>query len=1010
ETTMARATPRVRGDHLMYDTGTGEHTIRVESDEWWRWLAAQETTTFRFEDAGGSFTARRERKGTGCYWYAYRKHDGKLRKAYLGRSLELKQARLDSVAALLNEPGSATTPEGGNNPSPNPLLMTKLYLLPARSSLVARPHLVTRLNAGLRQHGLTLISAPAGFGKTTLLSAWQQAHPHTPLCWVSLDTQDNDPARFWTYVIAALHLRHPGIEDQAIALLPSSETSPPAFAPAMLTALINALATMPQDVALVLDDYHVITTPTIHEALGFLLGHLPPRMHLIIISRSEPPLPLAHLRAQGQLTELHAADLRFTDAEVAVFLNQVMGLALSSSEIAALEARTEGWVAGLQLAALAMQGRADRQDFISAFTGSHRYVVEYLAAEVFQRQPAHIQNFLLSTAILERFTGSLCDAVTGHADGRETLAWLEQAHLFLVPLDEQRHWYRYHHLFSEFLRERLQQTCSALIPQLHHRAADWYESQGLLDEAVEHMLTTTDYEGTAHLIERHAEAILKQGAHMTILHWLRALPAEMVRASPLLNLLYAGSVGLIGQLDDAEARLRDIEQVLAVAGLPVAHPERAESAPERHILGLVLAVRIFLASARADVPRTVELVEQMLAWWPREEMFVRSMVIVSLGQAYMLSGDLATANRIFLENRAISQASDNTYVLLTCICASAFAQSFQGHLLRAAEIYKQALHLGRQRSGTLAPGVSIAYTGLGLLFYDWNRLDEAESHLRLGIEIGQQWGYMAMLAQAYTYLACTLSARGDIPAAFETLEQAEQLTRQHNVATAIDSVLASRARLWLALGNIEAAGEWLQTCGLSAADPTHYLREFGHLTLVRILIAQGHYEDAQTFLARLLQAAESEQRIRGAIEILVLQAILSHKRGSPVQALETLTRALALAEPEGYIRVFVDEGRSVIDLLCHALSCGIAPGYTRKLLAALEVPEAGESLENTPLSEREMRVLKSIAAGQSNQQIAADLTVALSTVKTHINNIYGKLNVHSRTQAVARARDLDLIS
>ncbi|MEO6887385.1 MAG: LuxR C-terminal-related transcriptional regulator [Ktedonobacteraceae bacterium] len=1007
---MARATPRVRGDLLMYHTGTDEHTIRLESDAWWRWLAAQETTTFRFEGPGGSFTARREHKGTGCYWYAYRKHAGKLRKAYLGRSPELKQARLDSIAAILNEPGRAAAPEGGSHPSPNPLLMTKLYLPPARSSLVARPHLVARLHAGLRQHGLTLISAPAGFGKTTLLSVWQQAHTHVRLCWVSLDAQDNDPARFWTYVITALHLQHPGIEDHAFALLPSSETPPPASTPAVLTALINTLATIPQDVALVLDDYHVITTPAIHEALGFLLDHLPPRMHLIIISRSEPPLPLAHLRAQGQLTELHATDLRFSGAEVATFLNQVMGLALSSSEIVALEARTEGWVTGLQLAALAMQGRTDKQGFINAFTGSHRYVGEYLASEVFQRQPEHIQDFLLASAILARFSGSLCDAVTGRADGREILAWLEQAHLFLVPLDEQRRWYRYYHLFSEFLRARLQQTRSALIPQLHHRAAAWYESQGLLDEAVEHMLASTDYEGTAHLVERHAEAILKQGAHMTILHWLRALPDELVSASPLLNLLYAGSVGLIGQLDDAEARLRAVEQILAAAGLPVTHPEHAESDPERHILGLVMAIRIFLASARADVPRTVALVEQMLAWWPREEMFVRSMVVVSLGQAYMLSGDLATANRIFLENRTISQASGNIYVLLTCICASAFAQSFQGHLQRAAEIYRQALRLGSQRSGALAPGVSMAYAGLGLLFYDWNRLDEAESHLRLGIEIGQQWGYMSMLAQAYTYLACTLYARGDVPAAFETLEQAEQLTRQHNVAAAIDSVMASRTRLWLVLGNIEAASEWLQTCGLSIADPTHYLREFGHLTLVRVLITQGHYEEVQAFLARLLQATESEERIRGAIEILMLQAILSYRSGSLAEALETLTRALTLAEPEGYIRVFVDEGRPMIDLLRHALSHGIAPGYTRKLLAALEVPEAGESLESTPLSEREMRVLQSIAAGKSNQQIAADLTIALSTIKTHINNIYGKLNVHSRTQAVARARDLGFMA
>jgi len=1059
---MARATPLVSENVLTYHTGLGDHTLPIGSPTWWRWLNAEHTTTFRFENARGSFTARREQKNGSWYWYAYRKKNGKLHKAYLGKSEELTPECMNSAVTILtnregNHPASvpetshpplrtriddaiAKTSMYNGYPQGMPLLATKLSVPPVRPELVARPRLVDRLNSEIRRK-LTLISAPAGFGKTTLLSAWRASAEgnEMPVAWVSLDAGDNDLARFWNYNIAALQAFSPSAVDLANAVYFPDMSSVEAF----LTVLINSIATFTSDFVLVLDDYHAITLQPIHDSLAFFLEHLPRHMHLVISSRNDPPLPLVRLRSSGQLTELHAADLRFTLDEVTAFLNSIMDLGLSDKQIAALDTHTEGWVAGLQLAALSMQGREDKQHFIATFTSSHRHILEYLSTEVFSRQPGYVQNFLLHTSILDRLSASLCNAVTNRDDGQAMLERLERANLFLVPLDEERRWYRYHHLFAGFLLESLAQSQPALLPELHRKAAGWYEQNGFIFEAMQHLLAAEDYRSAARLVDQNGESMVKSGEMMTLLQWLSALPEDMIRNSPRLSFLYAGCLASLGQLDAADVRVQDAERALQQE-LSL-HPELAgeESSSMQITMGELAAIQTFIVSARGDVQGTIELAHRTLEQLPAEEAFLRSLITASLGQAYLLNGNLQAAVQIFSQTRALSEASNNIHALLVSIGSEAFTLTWQGHLHQAAEVYERVLHLDvgsyfvaspmpgnvralkhpshvddretnlRSLPGSRFPAASMAYIGMGVLLYEWNDLDRAIEYLNMGLEMGKQWGYMLLQAQAYAFLALAHLARGGRDSAFGVLLQAEGLMREHNVSLAMAWVLTSRARLWLALGRIDEAALWAEASRLSLHDTPSFLRDFEQLTLIRLFFLQGRHNEAEQFLDRALQVAEAEGRVKNVIEILALQALSLQMQGKTKAALLPLRRALALTEPEGYIRTFVDMGKPMQELLHRALSPGRNAGYIRKLLAAFD--EAG-NIQNaptlhhtsTPLSERELDVLRYIAAGKSNQEIAREFVVAVSTIKTHVNNIFVKLGVHSRTQAVARARELRL--
>jgi LuxR family maltose regulon positive regulatory protein len=933
------------------------------------------------------------------------------------------------------------------------LLKTKLHIPLVRPELVSRPRLLERLNAGL-EHKLTLISAPAGFGKTTLLSEWIQGRLTSPLhvAWVSLDQGDNDPARFWTYCIAALQAAQAEVGKAALSMLQSSQPSP---IEAILTTLINEILERPGAFALVLDDYHLIEAQPIHKALTFFLDHLPQSVHLVIAGRADPPLPLPRLRGKGQLAELREADLRFTPDEAAAFLNQVMGLRLAAEDVAALAARTEGWITGLQMAALSMQRREDGAGFIAAFTGSHRYILDYLVEEVLYQQPEEVQTFLLQTAILDRLTGPLCDAVTmarprdghsGHAgrgNSQEMLERLDADNLFIIPLDEERRWYRYHHLFTDLLRNQLGRTQPDLLPTLHRRASDWYERNGLPAEAVVHALAASDLERVAHLVEGNALAMMDHGELTTLVKWLDALPGKLVRSRPWLCVFYAWALVYTGQLDVVEARLQDAEKSLDdLAGqakmLTLPQGSASPGKDRQAIEGHIAAIRAYVAASREEISQAIEFAHQALRLLPERDLMARSFATLVLGSGYRYSGDLVAASQALVEAVATSQAAGDSHLAILSSCNLAGQLIYQGQLRKAAAIFRDLLQPGdpalplssfEERGGGARvrrlPFTGLASTGLATVLREWNNLESAERLAREGLELSKQWGQAEILIHGYVELARVLQARENEDEALDAVQRARQIAR--GVAPLfVDTTAAVEAQLWLAQGDVAAAARWVQESGVSVDDELSFQHQIIYTALARVLIAQGKHSKALGLLARLLEVVEAAGAIGHAIENLVLQAIALQAQDEIDQALTTLECALALAEPEGYVRTFADEGARMAGLLHKAAAWGLYPHYVDKLLAAVESekrskrktpssspssaisgPESSSLIE--PLSERETEVLRLIAAGLSNREIADELFLAVGTVKKHINNIFGKLSVRKRTQAVARARELGML-
>jgi len=909
---------------------------------------------------------------------------------------------------------------------PDTLIRPKLYIPQVRPNLVPRPRLVERLTDGLKRP-LTVISAPAGFGKTTLLSELiASADSSLPVAWVSLDSRDNDPTRFGTYFLAALVTLEIGLGGDLLARLGSPQPPP---LEAVFTELINQIAEAPDDFALVLDDYHLIIAEPIHAALTFLLNHLPPQMHLVIATRVVPPLPLAQLRARGQLTELRAGELRFTTDEAAAFLNQSMGLNLPVEAIAALDVRTEGWIAGLQLAALSMRDREDRWSFIRAFTGSHRYIVDYLAEQVLQQQPADVQSFLLETSILDRLSGPLCDALTGQPQSQRRLEDLERANLFLLPLDDDRHWYRYHHLFADFLRERLQQTRPERWPELHRRAAEWYERHGFIPEAVGHALAVGDTGQAARLVEQIAESIWMQGEMMRLLGWLEALPDEMIRSRPRLCIFHAWILNILGRYESAQERLQDGERSL--------ERDVALPAEDRAVVrGMLATVWAIIAMMAGDAPRTLELSCQAWGDLPETNLVWRSVVTRNLGNVHLLTGQAAAAHQALTEALRMSQRADNIYMTMVIMYELAELQIVRGRLHHAAQICHDALQLAAERGtpGLAMPGA--LHVGLAEVLREWNDLEAGMREALAGIEYGQQGRSLGVQVCGYTRLGMLAQARGDAKGAAQAFQKAVQLasTRRRTSFLPHHDV---QARLWWRQGDVDAAWRWTQARGLSADDELSYMNETAHLTLARVLLAQNRLDEAVRLLTRLRSAAEAAGRMGRVIEILAVLALALQARGETGQALAVLEQALALAEPEGYVRVFVDEGEAMREVMSQwgleirrqKRNGGEAKlnrllVYADKLLAAFpdRTPQLSITNDQSPtstlqslplleaLSEREIEILRFIAAGMSNQEIARRLVVALSTIQWHIKNVYGKLNVHRRTQAVARARELGLLT
>ena len=927
-----------------------------------------------------------------------------------------------------------------------PLLATKLYIPPVRPERVPRPRLLERLEAGLDRK-LTLISAPAGFGKTTLIGECAARCGH-PVAWVSLDKGDNEPVQFWTYVVAALQtipqIKGTELGQPVLAIFRSSQPPP---METLLSGLINQLVEITKPFVLVLDDLHEITNPQINDALALLLENQPPQMHLVISSRSDPPWPLARWRASGQVIELRTDDLRFTPAEAATFLNDVMGLDLSADDVAALDARTEGWIAGLQLAALALQGTHSRQgrdagSFLKAFSGSHRFILDYLVEEVLDRQTAGIQEFLLQTSILERLTAPLCDAVRcgtssnrrdpassnrrgSRGEGSQAiLERLERANLFLVPLDDERRWYRYHHLFADLLRSRLEQDHHEHVSTLHRRASAWCEKQGLISEAVGHALAAGDVERVEHMARQNVLATMDQGELTTFVGLIDALPDEVVISRPWLCIAHAWALVFAGQLDAVELRLKSTETTLDRFGDAGRADGHALSTVEgRHIKGHIAAIRAYAAALRGDMPRSAELTHEALEHLPEEDLAVRGLSAGLLGSVLRWSGDLVAAAQSLERAMAITQAAGDSRTVVEALCSLAAVQLAQGQLHKTVATCRDAQRLADEhgrRGGQRLPIVTSGYNLMSQVLREWNDLDGALRRAREGIELSEQWGWPEGLALGYRRRARALQAIGDPEGAHRAIEQARQAASGLSPWFGAH-MAAHQARLWLAQGNLTAASHWAQESGLRAGDEPDYQSTDDYSAFARVLIAQGRLDEASGLLTRLAEMTGAAGAMSYLIETLVLQALTLQAQGQDDQALTALERALTLAEPEGYVRTFIDEGPQMGRLLRRAVVQGITVDYAGKLLAALEKeatkaaappPDlSGGALPPLlePLSPRETEVLRLLTTHLSHAEMAEELVVSVNTVRSHVKNIYGKLDVHSRMEAVERARELGLL-
>lgn len=893
------------------------------------------------------------------------------------------------------------------------LLQTKLYVPRTRPSLIPRPHLIAKLNQGLQQEcQLTLISAPAGFGKTTLITEWI-AGCERLLAWLSLDERDGDLTRFLQYLIAALQTLNPAIGIKAQAMLTSAQ--PPTES--ILTTLLNEIAAVPENFALVLDDYHVLDAPPIDEALTFLLEHLPPQMHMVITTREDPLLPLPRLRVRGLLTEVRAADLRFTVEETAVFLQQITGLQLSANEIAALEKRTEGWIAGLQLAALSMQGRADVHGFIEAFAGDDRYVVDYLVDEVLQRQSEPIRRFLLQTSILDRLCGPLCDAVTNGETGSALLATLEQNNLFVIPLDDKRTWYRYHHLFADVLQVHLLKEQPQQIAELHQRASEWYEQNDFVADAVHHAFAAGDFARAARIIELAWAEMDRSRQSATWLGWATRLPDAQVHKRPVLCLGFAWALLDAGQLEAAEMWLQNAEKCLQNTAVLII----ADEVEYQHLPGSIAAARTYLALALGDMSGTVKYAKQALDLLPESEYLRRGTPAALLGLALWSDGKLVEAQHAFAEAMRSYEKAGNILFVITGAYVLADMKRAQGRLHEAAKIYEDALQLAQTHGEIVRRGAADLYTGLSELRLEQNDLAAAQEHLRQSKTLGEKaalprWYYRWCLAQAKME-----EAAGDLEAALNSLDEADNHYVRGPVPD-VRSTAAMKARVWLKQGRLAEAHQWVNAYGLTVTDDLSYLQEFDHITLARLRLAQYRHDgaaesiaDGLLLLARLLETAVTGQRMGSVLEILVLQALAFAAKGDTPAALASLARALTLAEPEGYVRLFVDEAMPMAELLETAVSQKISTNYTKKLLAAFGNQNDLHPSSFTshpliePLSDRELEVLQLVAEGFSNREIGERLFLALPTVKGHNRNIYSKLNVTRRTEAVARARELGIL-
>jgi LuxR family maltose regulon positive regulatory protein len=890
-----------------------------------------------------------------------------------------------------------------------PLLTTKLYFPPERANLVDRPRLNARLADGLKRP-LTLISAPAGYGKTTLLSGWRaRSGSGFPLAWLALDPGDNNLGRFLTYVSAALETLDPRLTQDLDAQLHLPKLPP---VEELITLLINGVAIYPTDFAFILDDCHVITDPTIHFTWMYLLDHLPPRMHLVMLTRSDPPIQLAKLRARGDIAELRADELRFTREEAANFFNSVMDLQLSAENVNALDQRTEGWIVGLQMAGLSMQGKADTASFIQAFTGSHRYILDYFAEEVLSRQSETIKTFLFHTSVLDQLTGPLCDAILGGShNSAQTLVDLERKNLFLIALDDDRQWYRYHHLFQDLLEQHLKQTQPEIVNSLYERAAAWFQQNGYIQNAVEYALKARNFDLATRLIEQIKYDLMERGEIRLFVMWCQSLPEELIRSQPEIGFSYASGLTLAGYFTAAEKWIQHMEEGFSPLAASDPHAAlRLAKAP---------VYRSIFARVHGDFAKAIALGQLGLDQTPLSEVRERGVALLFLGHAYFYAGNTEKAQKVLTDAVQTNLQSKHFTAFMNASHHLAQLRVLQGRLRNARDVYVKAIDFAKDQPAPILSGTE--YAGLGDLKREWNQLDEAAIEMHRGLPLVEAGDEFFFSTETYHALIRLAISQKDWETAWSYLERAKMVARRCRTCLENENLSTWQAWLHLAQGRLDEASQWAAEKEPEITYPFGPQQEFTLLTLARVWLALGLPGQAASLLERLQVAADESGRLGRALQAHMLYALAMQAGGRESQAIVELIHVLSSARDEGYVRLFLDEGAPMANLLYKVAAHATTDirDYAGKLLdayaqdqAKLPVHAARTIREKElieALSKREIEVLHLLADGCSNKEIASRLTISVGTVKRHVVHIFSKLNADNRTQAVSIARKLEII-
>ena len=897
------------------------------------------------------------------------------------------------------------------------LLIIKTHKPQLPLDWIARPHLSGKLIEALR-YKVVLVLAPAGYGKTTLVIEALRDFKK-PAGWVSLDATDNIPGNFLTYFITALQNAVPAVCQPILDALQSPQPPPIDL---LLTTLINSISHHEDDFVLVLDDYHTIESQAVHDAMTFIVEHLPPQVHLIIASRIDPPLPLARWRVKGEISEIRTGDLSFTIEDTETFFKKMTGIVLSEKDMAILESRTEGWVAGLKMAALSLQGKNDISGYIKAFSGSNRYILDYLAEEVLRQQPPGIKQFLLETSVLERMCGPLCDAITGLSDSQSILAQLEAANLFISPLDDERRWYRYHQLFATILHNQLVRDEPQKVNLLHRQASMWYEKEGLVEDAIGHSLRGGDNERAAVLLENEATHMLGQNRAVALLEYSSRIPEPVIMASPWLCVGFAWAALTVNKPEILMKMLSRAVEVLAESPDKLSPHNRANL---QRIKGHTLSLQSFIAQAQGDMPLAIRLSEEANRELPTtgvDDLLARAVNSLNLGAYYQKTGDITKAIPLLEELIAAGRKIDYHYAVLAGLGSLAEIEMQLSRFDRVTNICNEAIEQSTRWGGAYPlPVTALIYVVLGQLNYEQNDLKGAADNLNKGIKLGENSFNLEPVLKGYLFLAKLLQAEGYPEKALEYIQHAENVGPWVVIPPEVHQLPAWKAWLALRQGNVAAAALWTkeQENSHPLAQLPSYQEEYAYLTLVRMKLAKSECQNLPLYLEGFIQHAEAQGRSAAVIEAIILKALAQDCLGETAEAVETLDQALALTEPAGYVHTFIDEGAPMSKLLQGIIKSGRHVDYATKLLGIITPPIPDQSLaSNNPktaaglieaLSEREIEVLKLIAAGKSNKEIAADLYLAIGTIKKHTNNIFGKLGVESRTQAIARARELGII-